>query len=87
MSPIALKLLTMAFKNYLKTGDQHYNYLSPTGTDFIYAIEAVRQLYKDNYIDNLPASFLSNSIPSTFLSVDFSITEKGIKFMQSNGQL
>lgn len=80
MSPIAKKLLSDAYQNYLKTGDFDFTYQSKDSDDLYYAVEAARQLYEENLIDTDLDFIVSRSvtrIPMTSLSFSFAITEKG----------
>lgn len=82
MSPIAKKLLSAAYENYLKTGDVECIYQCTDSNDFYYAVEAARQLYEDELITS-DLDFISSrkikNIPVSSLSISFALSEKGLE--------
>jgi len=50
---------------------------------FFYTITGIRQLYEDDYINNVPDFVFHNSI-NLSVPISFDITESGIEYMRTN---
>lgn len=81
MSPIAQKLLSIAFANYQKTGDEYFEYISPNSDDWLYALEGARQLQEDGLIDS-DLSYVADrsirSVPGNIPPITFGLTQEAI---------
>lgn len=84
MSPIALKLLTIAYEQYLKTFNRECTYMYKNADDMFYSTEAIKQLYDDGYIDNVPEFVFHDTISIAAGPISFEITDRGIGYMRSN---
>ena len=86
MSPAALKLLTAAYENYLKTSKKFFSY--QFRNDLMSAVNGAQQLHEDGYIENVSESVYARTvsiIPSE--PITFELTFKGIEYMRSNRKL
>lgn len=82
MSPIAEKLLSEAYENYLKTGNMKFTYKCSNSDDFISAVEAARQLYEENLITSDLDFVMSRNVKKISLlnlDISFALTEKGFQ--------
>lgn len=89
MNSSMLKLLSLAYDNYIATGDTYYCYNAPDSTQWLYAIDAAQYLYEDKLIENVPyfvSSTSSHRIPA-LAAIDFNITEKGIEEIRRERKL
>lgn len=88
MSPAALKLLTMAYENYLKTYETYFSYQFKDSDDFINSINGANQLFENGYIDNVSDNAFSRIVNLVPLDpIAFEITDSGIEYMRSNRKL
>lgn len=87
MSPIALELLSLAYKNYEKTFDRAYSYQFRNSNEMVHSIEAAQQLYEDGYIENVSDFIFESSISFFSGPITFELTNKGIEYMCSNRKL
>lgn len=90
MSPAALKLLTAAYENYLKTSKKFFffSYQFRNADDLMSAVNGAQQLHEDGYIENVSESVYARTvsiIPSE--PITFELTFKGIEYMRSNREL
>lgn len=83
MSPIALKLLTLAYENYEKTSNKAFSYQFKNADDMFYSTEAAQQLYDDGYIENVSDFVFETSVSIFSGPICFDITSSGIKYMRS----
>lgn len=87
MSPIALSLLSKAYKHYEQTLDVEFSYQPKNADDLFYSTEAACQLYDNGYIKDVSEFVFSDSISNLFEPIVFTITFKGINYMRSNRKL
>ena len=88
MSPAALKLLTAAYENYVKTSKKFFSYQFRNADDLMSAVNGAQQLHEDGYIENVSESVYARTvsiIPSE--PITFELTFKGIEYMRSNRKL
>ena len=88
MSPAALKLLTAAYENYLKTSKKFFSYQFRNADDLMSAVNGAQQLHEDGYIENVSEAVYARTvsiIPSE--PITFELTFKGIEYMRSNRKL
>lgn len=82
MSPAAIKILSAAYENYLKTSNRHFTYQAFGAEDWIDALAGVRQLQQDKLIESdlyYVTDQSINVIPDTAAPFTFCITEMGIE--------
>lgn len=85
MSPNALKLLSMAYENYLKTYDRYFSYQFRNNDEMIRSIAGASQLYEDSYIDNVSDNVTSSHVSIVpVIPITFEITDAGIEYMRSH---
>lgn len=85
MSPRAEALLDEAYQNYLATGNTRFSII-PSGKTHLDLIDGARQLLRDRYIENLSESATLVHIPNIVASIEFDITEIGLKYKRFNGK-
>ncbi len=82
MSPNEKKLLQAAYQHYQKTGDTEFSYTSPDSSDWLYMVEAARQLYVSGLInsdlDYIADRRISN-LPGNIPALVFCLTEKALQ--------
>ena len=81
MSPNEKKLLQAAYQHYQKTGDTEFSYISQNDSDWMYMLEAARQLYVSGLIDSdldyITDRRISN-LPGNIPALVFRLTEKAL---------
>lgn len=87
MSPVALRLLQMAYKHYQETGERSFSYQYKKGNDMFYGIEAANQLYDDGYIDDVSDFVFEDSYSPFDGPISFTITDKGLRYIRVNGEM
>lgn len=83
MSPIAFKVLSLAYDSYQKTKD-FYVSIQPTNSNEWYdTVVGVRQLAQPGYIDEVSDFVLASPISADIaIPITFNITELGIKYIR-----
>lgn len=86
MSPVAYKLLSAAYGSYIKTRNIQFTYYYKNGNDLFDAIAGARQLSDEGYICNV-SDFVFEDSFSVLEPILFSISNTGIEYMRTNGEL
>lgn len=83
MSPIAIKLLSLAYEHYEKTSDKTFSYQFKNADDMIQSVTGADQLYEDGYIDNVSDNVTSSHVSIVPVTpITFDITDAGIEYMR-----
>lgn len=87
MSPVALKLLTDAYRQYRRTGNEYIECQFTNSNEILDIVEGSRQLFEDGYIADVSEFLLD--IPIAFSLNDpicFTLTSRGIEYMRTHGE-
>lgn len=87
MSPIAIKLLSLAYEHYEKTSDKTFSYQFKNADDMFLSTEAANQLYEGGYIANVSDFVFEDSISPFSGPIYFELTPRGIEYMRTNRKL
>ena len=87
MSPIAIKLLSLAYEHYEKTSDKTFSYQFKNADDLLPSPEAANQLSEDGYIANVSDFVFEDSISPFSGPIYFELTPRGIEYMRTNRKL
>ena len=82
MSPNEKKLLQAAYQHYKKTGDTEFSYISQNDSDWLYMVEAARQLYVSGLIDSGLAYITDrriSNLPGDIPALVFCLMEKALQ--------
>lgn len=82
MSPVAFKILSAAYENYLKSGDRQFA-CQLSGSDLADVIPGIRQLATDGYIDEVSDQLFDLPIRlDPTRPIVFHITEVGLEYIR-----
>lgn len=84
MSPIALKLLSSAYEQYLKSGSKSCSYRYKSSDDMFYSTDAALQLYDDGFITDVSAFVFDDEVSIFSGPIRFTLTDKAIEYMRNN---
>lgn len=87
MSPITIKLLSLAYEHYENTSDKTFSYQFKNADDMFLLTEAANQLYEDGYIDNVSDFVFEDSISPFSGPVFFELTTRGIEYLRTYRKL
>lgn len=87
MSPIAFKVLSLAYDSYQKTKDFYVSIQPKNSNEWYDAVIGTRQLAQSGYIDEVSDFVLASPISANItVPITFNITEIGIEYICSKGK-
>ena len=85
MNAYEIKLLTLAFQSFSKTGNVYFEFCAKNSDDLFYYTESARYLNEQEYIIGISDNIFSSSIsPLSEQLICFEITDKGVKYIKDN---
>lgn len=85
MSPIAEKVLNLAYKQYLKTDSTRIELMALNSNDIFDLKMGLDQLFQDGFIAN-PSDNILSRIYTLFTPFTFDLTYKAIDYIQSKSK-
>lgn len=86
MNQFEIKLLRLAYENYLKTGNIYYELLPRGGDELMYFTDAAESLSELGYILPLSENIGASSIDVTpsNLVISYELTNLGLRYIKEN---